>query len=282
MTIKSKIAAGALAAGSMLAVAPAMAAVDVTGTNGTTGANSNNENNVHVNNHWSWTVNNQSHLNNDVDLDANTGHNNANENTVGGSINTGDVNATVDINNVANAGLGDLVFPTDNGDVTVDFGNDHTGFRSNNENNATVDNRLSVVFRNNSRINNDIDLSANTGHNNANRNTEGGNGITTGDANFTVNVTNAANGSTPSFSGLGGGSTTITGGNNITGANSNNENNVHVNNNTSVRVTNDSNIVNNINAYTNTGHNNSNENTVGGSVDTGSSTLNVTLDNSAN
>jgi hypothetical protein len=284
MNVKSKLIAGSVAAASFLAVAPAMAAVSVTGTNGTTGAQSSNTNTTNAHSSWHFSVNNHSDLNNEVNLHSNTGGNNSNKNTVGGSTSTGDVSATVDINNVANAAAGSMVFPGGDGNITVDFGNDTTGFASRNTNrlNASSSNFFSV--NNNSRVDNDVSLSSNTGGNNSNKNTEGGSGISTGSVNNVITLTNASNGNDLSglLSGMGGGSVTVSGGNSITGANSQNSNSVNLNSSNHVTVNNNSNTNNEVNVHSNTGGNNSNQNTVGGSVTTGDANSDITISNSSN
>jgi hypothetical protein len=83
-----------------------MGSFNVNGSNSLTGANSNNENNTNLSQNSRFNFANESRIANNVGLNANTGNNHSNRNTVGGSINTGDINFNVDINNVANPGRG--------------------------------------------------------------------------------------------------------------------------------------------------------------------------------
>ncbi len=78
--------------------------VSVSGTlaNGTTGPNSNNENKVKVDVDTDIDIDNDADIDNDTKINANTGANSVDHNTVVGDVKTGDVKITVTTTNTAN------------------------------------------------------------------------------------------------------------------------------------------------------------------------------------
>ena len=78
------------------------AALAAEATNSNTGADSNNEAGVTINNDVTITSNNNVNINNTISISANTGGNSADKNTGDGSVNTGDINFSVEIVNDLN------------------------------------------------------------------------------------------------------------------------------------------------------------------------------------
>jgi hypothetical protein len=158
-------------------------------------------------------------------LDANTGDNYANANTGGDStIQTGSANIDASVLNIANmnlvggnwwlvivneagkwigkilgspdgayfAGSEDIEFIVDeNGEVIA--ANTGNGPDSINVASASQESNTTVNQDNNAKIENNINLTANTGDNSASFNTGGDSSITTGDANIIANIVNFVN-----------------------------------------------------------------------------------------
>ena len=261
-------------------VVPALAVdVEISGN----GANSDNNATVVTDSNTTVNQTNYANITNDVNVDANTGHNDANNNTGGDvSIDTGDANANVDIANTANANIAqvDACCPKDINVTISDNGAD-----SDNDANVVANTTVNLDQDNTAKIKNKVDVDLDTGHNDANNNTGGNVTITTGDAaaNGGVVITNTVNKNVASVgSGQNGGgslSVWISG----NGANSNNTANVIVNSTTNVSQTNYANIKNDVDVDLNTGHNDANNNTGGDvSIDTGDATAQVDISNLAN
>lgn len=224
----------------------------------------------------STTVNqtNNSNISNDVNVSNNTGNNRASGNTGGDTqINTGDANANVDITNRAGMNVLDLgSCGCDSNGASVDIlGN---GSRSDNRVNLNENHSTRVNQVNNTRINNDVNVNNNTGHNTANNNTGGGwwfggnNGdtsIDTGNANADVNISNEAGKNVASLGNScgcdnSGDVSAFIGGN---GSKSDNRINLDLNKSTRVNQNNYSNFDNDVHVNNNTGYNNSRGNTLG-------------------
>lgn len=148
--------------------------------------------------------------------------------------------------------------------------------------NVAVNTTTTVVQNNSANITNNVDANANSGGNDANYNNGGSVDITTGAANSTVNVTNAANANSADVA-------CCSGAKNITVDVSNNsaftDNNAKLNLNNDQTVTqyNDAHVTNKVDANASSGKNDANYNN-GGSVDihTGAASTNVTLNTLAN
>ncbi|HEY5600727.1 MAG TPA: hypothetical protein VIK81_01420 [Patescibacteria group bacterium] len=168
-------------------------------------------------------------INNNLDLDGNTGDNEANFNTAGENmIESGDVNISASVTNIANlnyAGspcdppvyivvinkigqwlgqliglpVGTLVLGDDgqlysvNSSGQLELINSSNGSGSTNNINADVTNTNNLTQTNIGTITNNINIDANTGGNEANYNTGGNSSIKTGDANIVLNVVNFLN-----------------------------------------------------------------------------------------
>ena len=147
---------------------------------------------------------------------ANTGNNEANQNTIGGSISTGDVSANAGIHNLINRVLlalghlrqgyggqagGDEII------VDADLMNLLTGALSENENDVEANYDFLADIMNNGLVDNLVNLLLNTGGNTANENTDGAS-IVTGEGCVDVTIGNSVN--TNSLAGIGSWSLDVT------------------------------------------------------------------------
>jgi hypothetical protein len=172
----------------LINVAPAAAmSIQVTGN----GADSSTTANVSVTQTVSILQTNNADIDNDVTAKANSGYNEANDNTGGDvSIETGDATTKVSTATSANSNTQKLgCCPTLDAVVKVS-GN---GADSRNNVNLSLTNEYSVEESNNLDIDNDIFVFSNTGGNEANGNTGGDVRIKTGDANALVVIDNKGN-----------------------------------------------------------------------------------------
>lgn len=169
---------------------------------------------------------NDADINNTLILDAQTGNNDASLNTGGNStIQTGDANVQANVLNVANSNIGggnmwlviineagrwigrifgapegsnmagsegtEFVVDPETGAVTAS--NNGNGANSTNQANAGTTTNNTTNQTNNAVINNQLDLSANTGGNSTSFNTDGNSNIKTGDATIVANIVNFVN-----------------------------------------------------------------------------------------
>lgn len=158
--------------------------------------------------------NNTANIDNSLVLKADSGDNRADSNTGGNTnITTGDANVsanslTMANNNIAGQVLygvvniygdlhGDIIFPEDQLDSCCQTGSTvaNTGNGDNSTNTATNTQTTNntTTQTNVAAINNNLDLNAQTGNNVTHSNTDGNNGITTGDTAVTASVLNVAN-----------------------------------------------------------------------------------------
>lgn len=136
---------------------------------------------------------NAAEVNNDVDVDANTGFNDANDNTGGDVlVKSGDVDTSVKLKTMANANVANI--GGDGGSMgglsAMILGN---GSDSDNVIALTVLNANTLDQTNAAAINNEVDVDADTGFNDANDNTGGDVLVLSGDADADVMVHNAVN-----------------------------------------------------------------------------------------
>lgn len=137
---------------------------------------------------------NNANIKNDVDAKANTGKNDAKSNTGGDvTVNTGDATTMVGILNTANANVATVGGNGQTGTGLVDLTIIGNGDRSDNAIALTLAHSTTVKQDNSARIDNDVDANANTGKNNANRNTGGDVLIDTGNAKTNVGIDNTVN-----------------------------------------------------------------------------------------
>jgi len=275
--------------------------------NSQTGADSTNTVDVDVTNTDETSIENTARVNNDVNLSAITGQNTANQNTGDASITTGDARVNANVVNVVNTNVvrgnlfiaiinvfgnwfGDVLFGGNSisslaqggsgGGVTVDGGNTNTGADSTNTIDVDANSTQSIDVENTAAIENNMRVNADTGHNQANRNTGLGS-VTTGDALAALHARNIAN---VTLAGLGDAWSNVTADlvNGTTGADSTNTIDVTVNDERNVSVANDASVDTTIGAVANTGFNQTNRNTLGGVISTGRSILDVVVENLLN
>lgn len=247
-------ATGAILLNTLMPVAFADTTISING-NG-----SDSDNNANVSFEQSTTVvqNNDAQITNDVRVDANTGDNEANDNTGGDvSVQTGDVDAEVSVTNVANKNVADVECCT-GGDKEIEIS------KNGSDSDNTVDfdwkNNIDVFQENDANIRNDVRVEANTGDNEANDNTDGDVSIETGDADVSVSVTNMAN---ANFANVGNGDNGGDVSLRITGNGSDSDNEIDLDFDSSIVISqdNDADIDNDIRVDADTGDNEAEDNT---------------------
>jgi hypothetical protein len=294
-----------------------------------TGSGSDNSAKVDNNNNSNTSVNNNGGILSLLGLGANTGGNTASENTGDGSIATGNANVASNVVNMLNNTIlasnwwlgmvnifgnwaGNLLLPSMAGntvsapsDVSQSAGNSTTGADSNNIAKNSLDQNSNMNLTNGANIINGVNIDANTGKNDASKNTLGGN-VQTGNANVTDNQTTIANntivgdswwmvlvntlqGWAGAIVGAPDGSTTFvpymygsTATNTTTGADSNNIANVSTDQNQNTDVSNNASVNSTINLKANTGDNTASKNTGSGSITTGDANVMSNLVNFVN
>ncbi|MBI3379768.1 hypothetical protein HY029_03380 [Candidatus Gottesmanbacteria bacterium] len=246
--------------------------------NSTTGPGSNNTctvtntSNVSVNN-----VNDAQIINN-VRTSSNTGGNSASNNTLGGSIVTGNASLNTTVSSVANVNTTNVTAGFGGGNNMG--GNSVTGPFS--TNNAFITNgyRVDAYNSNTATVKNDVNTTADTGNNSADNNT-GPATIRTGNAWLGTGVNNHVNDSLTQVA-LGGASGNNTAFNSTTGPFS--ANNAVVTNSANVTLNNvnDLQVTNWVNVLARTGRNSASNNTLGGDITTGNATGGVVVGTEGN
>lgn len=281
--MKKFFAVFAFALALTLTASPVLAAeVDVTGTNQTTGAYSLNKNTYDVDHDVDVDLDNKGYVKNKAYADANTGGNEQKKNTEAGDIESGEIDASTDWENVVNDGASLLGAGEDGLEVTADFTNDTTGADSKNKNDLDVDHDVDLDLENTAFVLNKLGLWANTGYNSQYKNTEGGS-IVTGDIGVDFLADNSANNDS-GFLGADFGTTSVdvTAENHKTGADSTNKNTVDVDNDVDVDVTNKAKLINKVYVDANTGGNTQAKNTLAGDITTGGVSVTANVTNEAN
>ncbi|MEX0621546.1 MAG: hypothetical protein WD187_00930 [Candidatus Woykebacteria bacterium] len=161
--------------------------------------------------------------------------------------------------------------------------NTNTGADSVNKAEVSVENNTTINSTNNANITNNISVKANTGKNEANKNT-GDASIQTGDISGHVNITNKANGADVfnTNTNLICCGPFLTSSNENTGADSVNKAETRIKNNLNINVNNNVDLQNNIGADLNTGENEANKNTGDASIKTGDINFEINIDNDVN
>lgn len=152
------------------------------------------------------------------------------------------------------------------------------GEGSNSNININVGNNTNVTQDNTADVNNNVDITADTGNNTANENTGGDTSITTGNVDISSNIENTGINQSYVDVGCCPGNVDL----NIlsNGSDSNNNINYTQNYGTNVSVNNNANITNNVNGKANTGYNEASNNTGGNvSIRTGSIRVEDTIKN---
>ncbi|MBI4035757.1 hypothetical protein HY383_02320 [Candidatus Daviesbacteria bacterium] len=245
------------------------------------GAGSENEVEVETTTETTVVQENNANIVNNIEAEAKTGDNEAEDNTGGDvSIETGDATTEVTVSNQANTNTADVSCSNCTGDISATV----SGNGSNSENEIEVENEQNTeVYQNNTAyITNNIEAEAKTGDNEAEDNTGGDVSITTGNADTSVTVSNLANANVAS---VGGGGTQGALSAWITGNGSDSENEIELDLDRSVLLVqeNRADIRNYIEAEAETGDNEAEDNTGGDvSIDTGDATTTVDVNNEAN
>ena len=155
------------------------------------GYDSENEVEVELENETSVYQHNKAIIINDIDADAETGENDANQNTGGTTgILTGNARTSVAISNMLNSNSAS-VDCCSAGDTTVKIA--ENGAESENEVELELENEIDIYQDNFAKVKNEVDADAETGENDANQNTGGDVLVSTGKASTTVEVSTLAN-----------------------------------------------------------------------------------------
>lgn len=263
-----------------MAVMPVAAATTITISGN--GSDSNSE--VKFQNEREVTVSqdNDAHVDNEVKADLSTGDNRADDNTGGDTkVGTGDADSKVTVNNNLNSNSAVAGCSNCNdGDVEVKVSGNGTDTR--NEVDLELENNTKLWQENDAKVNNDINVDAETGDNAAKDNTNGDVEITTGDITSDVTVSTTANANVADLAGTGIGgdlSVWITG----NGSDSHNEVELELENKTLVSQDNDAHIRNDVDVDEESGDNRADDNTGGTvSIETGDAGSVVTVDNMVN
>ena len=157
------------------------------------------------------------------------------------------------------------------------------GTDSDNEVKLETTRETNVVQNNNADINNKVNVSANTGDNDADKNTGGDVTIATGDASVVIGVKNMANGNVASVGGNGGNGGSLSARILGNGTDSENEIELELGHALDVVQSNEAEIENEVDAWAGTGYNDADKNTGGEvSIETGDAGVLVGIDNMAN
>lgn len=178
-----------------------VAGLIVNGLNDTTGFESQNKIKVRLNEERLLTINNEANVSTIFGALANTGNNEASQNTTGGSIFTGMIDANVGIGNLVNQIMLAAGWEDNDRQIEVQLSNLLTGASSENENDVEALYELLAEIANKGVIDNLVDLMLNTGGNKTNENTGGGE-ILTGAGCVDGSISNEVNES--QMAGLGG------------------------------------------------------------------------------
>lgn len=259
------------------AIVPAFAGNNC--VNGTTGPGSNNTctitnaSNVSVNNV------NDAQIVNRVYTNSNTGGNSASNNTLGGNVTTGNASSNNTVSSVANINTTNISVGFDGGNNTG--ANNVTGPFSNNSAFITNAHDVRVWNSNTASVNNDVSTNADTGNNNADNNT-GPATIMTGDARLSTGVQTHVNDSLTALDLSAGGAGNNTAGSSTTGPFSSNDAVITNAINAAVNNVNDLQVRNDVDVRAKSGNNSASNNTLGGSIGTGSATAGTGVNTEGN
>ena len=291
MTKLQKKVATAIATGALLFNTALPAFADVTLEISGNGADTYNKAEVDVNQNRTVVQSNEANISNNVTATADTGDNDANRNTGGSvSVDTGNATTKVDVSNAANSNEAELECCEADVDVLISGNGDNSTNKVELDVNDPRHHRghddeflgTGIFQENEAKIDNDVTAKADTGDNDANRNTGGDVSVTTGDAKTTVDILNQANANSAKISGDGeGGSLSAR----ILGNGADSYNKIELDYNKSVVVdqSNSARVENDVYAKADTGDNDANRNTGGTvSIDTGDAETKVGVDNMIN
>lgn len=215
---------------------------------------------------------NSADVNNEVDLESNTGENQANENTGQVTIETGEVAQELQIENKLNYSVVEIPCCPNEFDATITS----NGSDSTNQVNVSSNNETTVSVNQYADVQNNVSGIANTGENTANQN-GGSVDITTGDIYVLAKIKTGPVNVEKITGGNGGGSVSISVDGN--GADSENLVTVLLNDLARINVNNNANIENNIDWDLNTGRNEANGNLGDVSIRTGNILFDLFVEN---
>jgi hypothetical protein len=261
---------------------PAFAVTTVSGnscTNSTTGPLSLNMCSIKNESHVDIDNVNDAVITNDVTATSNTGKNQANMNTLGGTIVTGDAKLSASVSNVANVNTTYVTGgPSASGNVG---GNEITGPQSSNTTWIDNENRVEVWNSNTATVDNRVRATANSGENLANMNT-GPASVTTGDSLLGLTVGTHVNDNLTNVAAGAGGTGGNYAENSTTGPLSLNMVSIRNRSKADIDNVNDMVVNNDVNADSNSGRNEAKINTLGGDITTGDSKAGVGVDTEGN
>lgn len=275
--IASAVATGALLLNSFVTPAFAATNIQITGN----GSDSNSEAKLELKKSNSVVQNNTANVSNKVDVKAKTGGNSADDNTGGDvKISTGDSAVGVAVKNMLNSNSASVDCCA-NGDTDVEI----SGNGSDSDNEAKLDMKSSNgIFQDNyGKVNNNLNVDAKTGDNEADDNTGGEVEIETGDSEVSLGVLNMLN---SNMARIGGGdsegsalSLWILG----NGSDSENEIDADIENENVITQDNSAHVSNDMDVDADTGYNGADDNTGGlVSIETGDAMVEALVANAGN
>ncbi|MCL5438800.1 MAG: hypothetical protein M1268_02325 [Patescibacteria group bacterium] len=271
------IATGALLLNGFMPLAFADTTIKISGN----GSDTNNTANVTMNQTRVVVQNNTANITNNVNVDAKTGNNTADDNTGGNvTIKSGNSNVTANVTNEVNSNQASIDCCA-SGNTTVEI--KKNGTESDNTVNLDKNNVTTVFQTNNADVNNDVNVDAKTGNNSAEDNTGGDVKITSGNAKVNTSLSTMANANFAKVgNGLGKGGDLSLG---IISNGEESDNTIDLTHSSAVVVSQDNSayVDNNVNVDAKTGNNEADDNT-GGAVEIKSGNADVTakVDNKVN
>ena len=282
MTLKRRIttavATGALIFNAFAQSAFAATTIEISGN----GTNSDNDSNVGISQTTTVVQSNNADVFNKVDVDADTGGNDANDNTGGDvSVETVDVDTEVNVSNALNSNSANVDCCLSDGDTEVLISGN--GSNSDNTVNLGQTNYNAIYQSNDADVTNLVDVDGDTGDNDAEDNTGGDVSVETGDVDTKVSISTAANANSASISGDGNGGGTLSA--RIVGNGTHSDNDINLGLLSGVLISQDNNadVFNKVDVDADTGNNDANDNTGGEvSITTGDVDTEVEIDNMVN
>lgn len=260
-------------------VLPAFAATTITISGN--GSNTDNTADVEIVRETTVVQNNTSDISNDINVDANTGDNQANDNTGGDvEVKTGDTDVDVKVANSANTNMAELNGCDCDQDAEVNISGN--GTNSDNQVDLAVENTTEVFQENDASVDNNVDVDANTGNNDADDNTGGDVSVKTGNSDVQVDLITRANANLATKNGSnGGGSISALVMNN--GSNTDNGIDLEFVRSVLLDQVNTADVSNDVDVDSATGDNNAEDNTGGEvGIKTGNSDVEILVDNMSN
>lgn len=228
------------------------------------GNGTNSDSDVHVSNTSTNTIlqSNTANVVNTVNANVDTGNNSANKNTNGDvKVISGDATVNSTVKNTLNSNVAQAGCNCGQGDTTVKV----DGNGSNSDNTVKLNNNSTnqITQDNNANVVNNVDAKANTGKNEANKNTGGDVTVISGDAHVTSNVTTNANANVAQLGGNGGHGSDVSAIISGNGTDSDNDIKLTFKDKNNIWQANSANVVNDVDASAKTGSNDANKNTGG-------------------